>query len=262
MYSTSYHPHCKAMGNSASSARLSQSNPANNGKNANAVNNKNRSYAPARPGRLGGNNANNKTKATNNKKKRKANNGNNNGNNNAGPPTPAAVVAPVSACGACPSMNSMPPPALGCDYGFVRGAPNPNSCNYLPCYVHGDDCLRRAQERFQYQKDLAKYNRRFEGANCTCACNYKYNTACRRGCSSSDLLWDPAVGASPQARFERESLTLARQLAAQRRGLRSHSRYGCFQTVPANGRGAAPAVPLAPPQGHPSEPTAATPTSE
>jgi hypothetical protein len=120
-----------------------------------------------------------------------------------------------------------------------------NSVNGQHNHMRGADCVQRAQENFQFEKDLSRHNRLNDSAPCQGACTHQFQTACRRGCSQTDLLWEAGV-TTPHDRFAREAAVLAKQLATQQNSLYGSQRYGRFDTVPTNGRNTATSAPLAP----------------
>lgn len=105
----------------------------------------------------------------------------------------------------------------------------------IPDYFAGRDALERARERFQYERDMARYNRRHDAVACAVACKHQFSK-CRSGCDGSALynadLFDadkcPERGCA-RAQYSSESEILARQLAARNKSL-STTRNGSMYT--------------------------------
>lgn len=113
----------------------------------------------------------------------------------------------------------------------------------VPDYFAGRDALERARERFRYERDLARFNRRNDAVACSVACKHQFSQ-CRSGCDGSFLHNADVVDActdkqskdrSARAQYARESAILARQLKARNKSLettRNGSMYsGAQQAV-------------------------------
>jgi len=108
------------------------------------------------------------------------------------------------------------------DVPHTKRVYDPAQPTVLPQYFLGRDCLERAQENFQYQRDLAKFNRKCDAAPCATACSHQFSP-CRRGCDASflqnaDIFSHVAPSTCQRTYYDRESALLARQLAAYRSG--------------------------------------------